>query len=835
MLKQSALIAFLAFVFTITLSRASGEIIMTTQPLVAGSGYNTYRIPGFIVAMDGSLLLFAEGRPNSADPGGPGDIDMVYKRSTDGGLTWSSLIVLKEANGFDYSDPRVLIDEASSKVHLHYVQWPTNNGQAGVPPGLGDNTSVAYYQSSPDNGTTWTAPVNINAAVKVPTWNSLNSGPGKGIQLQWQDAAPSRNGRLIVPAHMKPPAYSGISIYSDDNGVSWTRGTSVTPGFSDEAEVIELTNGDLMWDGRQSGGSSRNRFRSTDGGLTWTSAAPSGLPVTPVDTGILRFSASRNGDDRDRILYSCPLGSNQGTGNSRDNIGVWTSYDEGKSYINPVRIQSGSGAYSVIDKMSNGTLGLVYEVNHNTIRFVNFDLAELEGPAQSANLTHYDGFGNTIQRFNGGIGWSGPWLGNGTFANDPRAEFGNSSSISFDVFRFDRAPGRLDLDGSNDGAVSRKFAKPIDLNSSSVAYFSLLVSQELDASNNDSGGEFLDVLLKDGSGNIQAAFGCGSNEGFFVNNLGSTVATSAGSLQRTGSYFLVAKIISQDDSQGGNFDQIFMKVFASGTDSIPDTDAGMDWTLVGTTNENSSGLLETLELDGGDNVYWSLDEIRIGSTWEAVTFNISSHIFYSGSSFESGGVDAALDTTKSLAQQGTEPRTLGFDNIINTSLGITGVVLDIDSLTATSLTNADFEFRMSPQGLFDENSNPPTGWEFAPPPSSINVIAGSTPRVVVTWPASGNPLVNRWLRIAVQANSRTGLIEPAIFYLGHVLGETTGVDGNGTYAMTFSDLSSIRSQVGQTVDAGSMHDIDKGGTVNFQDISLARENVSTSLTNITVP
>src|SRR6266852_6349414 len=54
-------------------------------------GYFAYRIPAIETAPDGSLLAFAEARKyHLNDPGSDKqDIDLVMKRSTDGGRTWS--------------------------------------------------------------------------------------------------------------------------------------------------------------------------------------------------------------------------------------------------------------------------------------------------------------------------------------------------------------------------------------------------------------------------------------------------------------------------------------------------------------------------------------------------------------------------------------------------------------------------------------------------------------------------------------------------------------------------------------------------------------------------
>src|ERR1044072_8871094 len=58
-------------------------------PFRAGAGgYASYRIPAVVVTRAGTLLAFAEGRVgSSADHG---DIDLVLKRSADGGRTWGA-------------------------------------------------------------------------------------------------------------------------------------------------------------------------------------------------------------------------------------------------------------------------------------------------------------------------------------------------------------------------------------------------------------------------------------------------------------------------------------------------------------------------------------------------------------------------------------------------------------------------------------------------------------------------------------------------------------------------------------------------------------------------
>ncbi|MDE2965467.1 MAG: sialidase family protein, partial [Acidobacteriota bacterium] len=66
-------------------------------------------------------------------------------------------------------------------------------------------------------------------------------------------------------------------------------------------------------------------------------------------------------------------------------ITVWTSYDEGKTFTNPVQFNNGFAAYSVMQRLADGTIGMVVETakgpadRYGEITFYRFDLAELEG------------------------------------------------------------------------------------------------------------------------------------------------------------------------------------------------------------------------------------------------------------------------------------------------------------------------------------------------------------------------------------------------------------------------------------------------------------------------
>jgi hypothetical protein len=216
--------------------------------------------------------------------------------------------------------------------------------------------------------------------------------------------------------------------------------------------------------------------------------------------------------------------------------------------------------------------------------------------------------------------------------------------------------------------------------------------------------------------------------------------------------------------------------------------------------------------------------VKIQSVPASVVGSFVNHVGFSGAG-------TTIDSGKQLAKQSATPTLLTYDNLINTSQGLNGLVFDIDGLRG-AVTASDFSFQVSPTGAFDALANPVESWASAPAPASVTVTPGSPARVSIIWP--NNAIANRWLRVTVKANFNTGLAAPEVFYAGHLLGETTGASGS-VFTVSFSDITPIRDQVGSTYSASSTVDIDKSGTVAFADISAMRPNVGAQLTLITIP
>ena len=76
---------------------------------VSGSeGYKSYRIPAIISLPNGDLLAFCEGRVHGS--GDFGDINIVMKRSSDSGKTWSTLQTVVDADSLQAGNPAPTVD-----------------------------------------------------------------------------------------------------------------------------------------------------------------------------------------------------------------------------------------------------------------------------------------------------------------------------------------------------------------------------------------------------------------------------------------------------------------------------------------------------------------------------------------------------------------------------------------------------------------------------------------------------------------------------------------------------------------------------------------------------
>ncbi len=121
-------------------------------------GYFGYRIPAIETTPDGSLLAFAEARKYSLeDPGyGNQDIDLVFRRSTDGGKSWSPMKVIDDpGERWSAANPATVVDRSNGRVWLLYLRCKPGRNTDTARPGTDDSQVLA--RTSDDNGLNWSA------------------------------------------------------------------------------------------------------------------------------------------------------------------------------------------------------------------------------------------------------------------------------------------------------------------------------------------------------------------------------------------------------------------------------------------------------------------------------------------------------------------------------------------------------------------------------------------------------------------------------------------------------------------------------------------------------
>jgi len=359
-----------------------GDLVETPEPpkttdlFVSGKGgYHTYRIPAIVVTTKGTVLAFCEGRKSSRSDAG--NIDMILRRSTDMGKTWSTQRVIWDDGGNTCGNPCPVVDRTTGTVWL-LMTW--NSGvihEGRIKAGLGTDSRRVFVCSSADDGLTWSKPVNITAATKKPEWSWYATGPCNGIQL----TKGPRAGRLVIPCDNKTHSgrdYYSHVVYSDDGGQTWQIGGASPSPKTNECTVVELTDGSLMLNMRNY--DRRNRCRavctSPDAGATWKDLRwDTALPEPICQASILRHAwPAKGAGDKGVILFANPASPS-----GRQRMTVRASRDDGKTWPASLVLHGGSSAYSCLVNITPTQIGCLFEADgYARITLSTFTLDELK-------------------------------------------------------------------------------------------------------------------------------------------------------------------------------------------------------------------------------------------------------------------------------------------------------------------------------------------------------------------------------------------------------------------------------------------------------------------------
>jgi sialidase-1 len=365
---KAAVIA--TFLTALGLSSLAAAELDQVDVFAAGTGgYHTFRIPALAVTKKGTLLAICEGRKTGR--GDHGDVDLVLKRSTDGGKTWGPLELIYEEGGtakVTIGNPCPVVDQSTGVIWLPLTR---------------ENDRVLMTSSS-DDGKTWSAPRDITADVKGKGWTWYATGPGNGIQLAQGKFA----GRLVIPCDHRvggdPNVKEGWDkagrshvIFSDDHGQTWKLG-GATDFAMNECAVVELPDGKLMLNSRSYRGKAcRGVSLSKDGGATWEPTSDDAALVESVcQASLIRLMGGEMNETRSTLVFCNPA-----VAKGRNHLTVRLSEDNGKTWPHARLVCEGSSAYSSLAELPSGEIGLLFERDdYQRLTFTRFPLSWVKEP-----------------------------------------------------------------------------------------------------------------------------------------------------------------------------------------------------------------------------------------------------------------------------------------------------------------------------------------------------------------------------------------------------------------------------------------------------------------------
>ena len=315
-------------------------------------GSKSYRIPALVTAPDGSLVTATDRRwTGSQDL--PSHIDVVVRRSTDGGRTWGNTTVIAgQDTDMGFGDPALVVNRRKGELVCLFA---ADRGLYNSTP----ESPIRIFQSiSRDNGVTWTKPAEITEYLYGTrsiwpfsrTWQAAFVSSGAAAQLT--------GGRLMAVLAVREKPNGPISnyvMYSDDDAGSWKVSPNCACKEGDEAKVAELPNGTVLMSIRHRG--HRLFTRSKDQGITWDTPVDQPAIMDPFCNGdLIRFTGNDDPARSGWLLHSIPFSD------KRMNVSVLLSPDQGVTWPWRKTIYEGPSAYSALSVLPDGTVGIYYEV-----------------------------------------------------------------------------------------------------------------------------------------------------------------------------------------------------------------------------------------------------------------------------------------------------------------------------------------------------------------------------------------------------------------------------------------------------------------------------------------
>ena len=325
-----------------------------------------YRIPGITVSEKNTIIAVADNRKGSyKDVGftGSKNIDIVVRRSTDGGKNWGPEIII----------PPVATD--NKNAHGDSLFFSCANGDlvvlcaagGGYKRDQGFGASKIMISRSTDDGLTWSDWKDVQGDI-----NNFNSGKlqgydrgfaASGTGARLNDSFGTLMGAMLVNNSSMKVQSAAAVIVSTDNGYTWTvrsvaKRTQGTKEQDEPKVITQLNDGRILLSVRSGNWETKVKkrvwFRSQANlGSAWEEFTPKGnfFDGACNAEGIL-FTSTLDGYDKNRLIHLA-LDSESAT---RQNLTSFISYDEGMSWEKQKVLNSGRAGYAALARLKDGTI-----------------------------------------------------------------------------------------------------------------------------------------------------------------------------------------------------------------------------------------------------------------------------------------------------------------------------------------------------------------------------------------------------------------------------------------------------------------------------------------------
>ena len=268
----------------------------------------------------------------------PGNFEIFYARSTDGGFTWTSGKRLTLTSGA--SKYPVIVVDSSNRLHIFWQDDTPGNGEL-------------YYKRSMDSGITWTPSRRLTWTLEDSLVPAIAAGPADKAHLVWGDETPGD--------------FEVFYRKSTDGGASWSAKERLT--YTETASVrpaIDVVAPDkifVVWEDSLPGMSEIYFKKSTDGGTTWRPAKR--LTWTSGYSSFAALAADSSGNIRVVWQDATPGNDELFTKMSADGGATWTpdkrlSWTSGNSRFLAFAFDSFGNAHVVWQDDTPGNWDIYY-------------------------------------------------------------------------------------------------------------------------------------------------------------------------------------------------------------------------------------------------------------------------------------------------------------------------------------------------------------------------------------------------------------------------------------------------------------------------------------------